>query len=91
MRVLAPAKVNLFLRIVGRRSDGYHLLDSLLVPVSLYDEITVEVTSGQPAISVTCDEPTIPCDETNLAYKAAALLCRETRMQARVVLSLHKR
>lgn len=91
LHVLAPAKVNLFLRIVGRRPDGYHLLDSLIVPVSLYDEITVEVTSGQPEITIACDDPTIPCDETNLAYKAAALLCREVQIHARIALSLQKR
>lgn len=91
LRVLAPAKVNLFLRIIGRRPDGYHLLDSLLVPVSLYDEITVAVTNGQQGITLTCDDPTIPCDETNLASKAAALLCREAGLQVRITLSLCKR
>src|SRR5713101_8134195 len=91
MHVLAPAKVNLFLRIVGRRRDGYHLIDSLMVPVSLSDEVAVEVTNGRPEITVTCDDPTIPCDETNLAYKAAALLCTETGMSTRIALSLHKR
>jgi 4-diphosphocytidyl-2-C-methyl-D-erythritol kinase len=90
IRVLAPAKVNLSLRIVGRRADGYHFLDSLMVPVSLCDEITVEASSGPTGIVVTCDDPTIPGDETNLAYKAAALLCRETKTQARIIIDLHK-
>ena len=39
MRLLAPAKINLYLRIVGQRADGYHRLDSLMLPVSLYDDI----------------------------------------------------
>ncbi|HEV8717586.1 MAG TPA: 4-(cytidine 5'-diphospho)-2-C-methyl-D-erythritol kinase [Candidatus Binatia bacterium] len=90
MRVLAPAKVNLYLRITGRRSDGYHLLDSLMVPVSLFDEITIEATGGQTHIAVTCDDAMIPSDETNLAYRAAALLCRETGTQARTSIELHK-
>ena len=42
-RLLAPAKVNLYLRILGRRTDGYHLLDSLMVPISLFDELVVRV------------------------------------------------
>ena len=102
MRVLAPAKVNLFLRIVGRRSDGYHLLDSLMVPISLYDEILIQAEietgsgekreeHGQASIIVTCDDPTLPSDETNLAYKAAALLLQETRMQAKIAIDIRKR
>lgn len=91
MRVLAPAKVNLFLRIVGRRADGYHLLDSLMVPVSLCDEILIDARSGSLEIIVTCNDSTIPTDETNLAYKAAALLCRETDTQGKISIALHKR
>jgi 4-diphosphocytidyl-2-C-methyl-D-erythritol kinase len=91
MRVLAPAKVNLFLRIVGRRADGYHLLDSLMVPVSLFDEITVEARRGRLEIVVTCDDPSLPDDETNLAHKAAALLCKETGVQAKISIDLCKR
>lgn len=96
MDVLAPAKINIFLRITGRRPDGYHLLDSLMVPISLCDEIQIE--TGREAerktgshILVTCDDPTLPTDETNLAYKAAALLCKEANVQARIAISLRKR
>lgn len=88
--VLAPAKVNLYLRIVGRRPDGYHLLDSLMVPVNLYDELTITASSSQPEIVVTCDDPAVPGDETNLVYKAAALLCREAGIQAKISITLRK-
>lgn len=102
MRVLAPAKVNLSLRIVGRRADGYHLLDSLMVPVSLCDEILIqietEIGSGgqkgkreQSGIIVTCDDPSVPGDETNLAYKAAALLLKETGTRAKITIDIRKR
>jgi 4-diphosphocytidyl-2-C-methyl-D-erythritol kinase len=98
MRILAPAKINLYLRIVGRRVDGYHLLDSLMVPVSLYDEILIEAwsvergaKSGASGIIVTCDDPAVPDDETNLAYKAAALLCKEAGVQAKITIDLRKR
>jgi 4-diphosphocytidyl-2-C-methyl-D-erythritol kinase len=90
MRVLAPAKVNLSLRIVGRRPDGYHLLDSLMVPVSLWDEIFIDAKGGPLEITVTCNDSTIPVDETNLAYKAAALLCRETGLRATISIDLRK-
>lgn len=99
MRVFAPAKVNLFLRILGRREDGYHLLDSLMLPVSLCDEIRIRldgaVSDDRPAssarICLSCDNPRIPSDETNLAYRAAALVCREAGLTARVSLHLIKR
>jgi 4-diphosphocytidyl-2-C-methyl-D-erythritol kinase len=89
--MLAPAKVNLYLRIVGRRADGYHLLDSLMVPVNLCDELTIAADRSQPEIRVTCDDPAVPGDESNLAYKAAALLCRETATPAKIAIALRKR
>jgi 4-diphosphocytidyl-2-C-methyl-D-erythritol kinase len=98
MHLLAPAKINVYLRIVGQRPDGYHLLDSLMVPVSLYDEISLAVAprahddqSGTVRIVVTCAPPTTPEDETNLAYKAAALLCQEAGIQAHITITLQKR
>ncbi len=65
----APAKINLFLRIVGKRPDGYHDLVSLMCPVALYD--TLSLTIGGDTISVTCDHPMVPGDESNLTAKAA--------------------
>jgi len=98
MQSLAPAKINLYLRIVGRRPDGYHLLDSLMIPISLYDEVRITVACGErrgaspeAALSVHCDDPAVPGGETNLAYKAAALVCQEAGLQARISIHLHKR
>lgn len=93
MRVLAPAKVNLFLRIIGQRPDGYHLLDSLMAPVSLYDEIEIvtdRTVGTEPHISVQCNDPTILTDQSNLAYRAAALLCQEAGIGAHITITLHK-
>jgi 4-diphosphocytidyl-2-C-methyl-D-erythritol kinase len=91
MHLSAPAKINVYLRIVGRRADGYHLLDSLMIPVSLYDELDVHVEAGPHAIIIDCDDPTLPTDATNLAYKAAALLCREFAVSPRITIVLRKR
>lgn len=91
IQLAAPAKINIYLRIVGRRADGYHLLDSLMIPVSLYDELDVHIEAGPHAIIIDCDDPTLPTDATNLAYKAAALLCREFAISPRITIVLRKR
>lgn len=68
--IIAPAKLNLFLDITGKRSDGYHIVNMVMQSVSLYDEVTVSVENGKD-ITVTCTSEDIPCDETNTAYIAA--------------------
>ena len=71
MKLLSPAKINLFLQVAGKRPDGYHDLISLMCCISLYD--TVSMTFGLKATTVSCAHPGIPQDETNLAHKAADL------------------
>jgi 4-diphosphocytidyl-2-C-methyl-D-erythritol kinase len=66
--LLAPAKINLFLHVVGRRADGYHDLYSLMCCVSLYDRLVL--TPEAPHDRIECDRLDLPCDETNLAFKA---------------------
>ena len=66
MRILSPAKINLFLKITGKRPDGYHELVSLMCCVGLYD--TVSLTFGAKKTSVSCIHPDVPKDETNLAF-----------------------
>lgn len=71
VEVLAPAKINLFLHVTGRREDGYHELFTLMCRVGLYDTLALDFGSAE--IAVTCNDPSVPEDETNLAYRAAAL------------------
>jgi len=68
--VQAPAKINLFLDIVGKRSDGYHLVNMVMQSVSLFDEVTLTVHDGDGNICISCTDENIPCNETNTAYKA---------------------
>ena len=79
----APAKLNLFLHIVGRRSDGYHLLESVFVLIDLMDSVTVERLES-PEIVRTGD--TVGDPEKDLCVKAARLLAQEThsRLGARI-------
>jgi 4-diphosphocytidyl-2-C-methyl-D-erythritol kinase len=69
--LLSPAKINLFLSIKGRRPDGYHELSTLMVGIDLYDRITLRY-SGR-GIRLQCDDPNIPRDDGNLAFRAARL------------------
>jgi len=77
MKLSAPAKVNLHLRILHRREDGFHDLETLMVPLSLADEVSVTVTPEGP-IRLTCNRPEVPLGEDNLATRAAQLFARET-------------
>lgn len=68
------AKINLDLRILGTRADGYHDLKTIFQSLALFD--SVNVTSRRGPLVVTCDEPDIPTDQRNLVWKAASLLHR---------------
>ncbi|NJR37666.1 MAG: 4-(cytidine 5'-diphospho)-2-C-methyl-D-erythritol kinase [Leptolyngbyaceae cyanobacterium CSU_1_4] len=71
--LIAPAKINLYLEIIGDRPDGYHELAMLLQSIDLADRIHLR-PNGIQTIRVHCDDPQVPLDESNLAYKAAALM-----------------
>ncbi len=64
----APAKINWSLRITGRRADGFHDLETVFQTISLHDELTF---TPAERLSLTCDDPSIPADETNLVLRAA--------------------
>jgi 4-diphosphocytidyl-2-C-methyl-D-erythritol kinase len=68
------AKINLDLRVLGTRADGYHDLRTVFQSLSLFDNVTVTARRGP--LVVTCDEPDIPTDQRNLVWKAASLLHR---------------
>jgi 4-diphosphocytidyl-2-C-methyl-D-erythritol kinase len=71
MKIFSPAKINLFLLVLGKRSDGYHDLMSLMCCIGLYD--TVSLTFGVKNIAVSCHHPGVPEDDKNLAFGAAHL------------------
>ena len=68
--VPSPAKINLFLKVVGKRPDGYHEIVTLLSRIGLFD--TVVLTFGEPSIRVECPHPAVPEGPDNLAHRAAA-------------------
>lgn len=67
----AYAKINISLDVVNKRNDGYHNLKMIMQTVSLSDIITVEKSDN---ISITCTNPNVPCDESNIVYKCAKKL-----------------
>lgn len=72
IKVKAPAKINLTLEIINKRADGFHNIESIMQAVSLYDIITIEVEDDSNiSIDISGNNPLIPYDKTNLAYKAA--------------------
>ena len=72
--LIAPAKINLYLEIIGDRLDGYHELVMILQSIDLADRVDIR-PSDTENIYVYCDHPQVPTDETNLAYRAARLMC----------------
>ena len=71
IRVASYAKINWSLRITGRRDDGYHDLETIFQTISLHDVLTFREADR---LSITCDDPTIPWDDTNLVMRAARTL-----------------
>ena len=80
MKWSAPAKINLSLRVLGRRADGFHEIETLIVPLSLADELEIDWQpegSASTGIELECSDPTLPTGPENLAYRAAELFRRE--------------
>ncbi len=82
MKCFAPAKINLSLRVLGRREDGFHEIETLMVPLSLADELEIDfvavgVLAPAAPVELICSDPSLPGGAGNLAYRAAELFRRE--------------
>ena len=88
MIINAPAKLNLYLKVIGKRSDGYHDILSIMVPITIYDEISLEkIGSG---IRLECTDPSIPHDERNLAFRAASLYLNTANIKEGIHIRISK-
>jgi 4-diphosphocytidyl-2-C-methyl-D-erythritol kinase len=75
VRVRAFAKINLVLRVGGVNADGYHALETVFQSLTLHDSVVC--TPARGTFALVCDDPAVPADERNLAWKAARALWRE--------------
>lgn len=85
----SPCKINLLLNILGKRADGFHELETVLQPVPLRDEL--QFNRGGQGIELTCNQPSLPVDSTNLVYRAADAFLKAARRSDGVRIHLDKR
>ncbi len=89
MEILAPAKVNLSLRVLGKRPDGFHEIETLIAPVSLYDKIDLEKQNRW--IDFSCNDPTLSSGDDNLVVRAANLFLEHAKINSGVSIKLQKK
>jgi 4-diphosphocytidyl-2-C-methyl-D-erythritol kinase len=88
MHLFSPAKINLFLRVLGKRPDGYHEIASLFQAIDLGDQITLTFSTKD---TLTCTDPHLPCDDSNLITKALTLFRRQTGLNTPIAIHLEKK
>jgi 4-diphosphocytidyl-2-C-methyl-D-erythritol kinase len=90
--VRTPAKINLILRVLERRPDGFHAVWSLMQAVGLHDELLLAVQpGGPPRIDLRCDHALLAADDSNLVYRAARLVVERADRAVNVSITLTKR
>ncbi len=89
VKILSPAKINLFLEVIGRRQDGFHEIKTVLQEIDLCDELLLRSTASGIALSSECKD--IPLDDRNLAYRAAKIFFSECKIRKGVRIEILKR
>ena len=89
LRIESPAKVNLFLEVLGKRKDGYHNVETILETVDLFDSLVLkEIEKG---IEIKSNLPELPLGKENLVYQAAALLEKRLGIEKGIQITINKR
>lgn len=91
LTLAAPAKINLYLEVLGRRADGFHELETVFQTLGLADTLRMERHAGADGVSLTCSDPALPCDAGNLAWRAAAAYVARRPGFGHVAITLDKR
>ncbi len=90
IEITAYAKVNLFLEVTGKLSNGYHTVDTVMQSVSLADKIRMELMPKRQGITISSNISDIPLDDRNIAYKAARAFLDKTNTDCGVSIHIHK-
>lgn len=78
--LMAPAKINLTLKVGKKQPDGFHPIESIMQTISLFDYVSIEAKEGQGKIQISGTSDEIPYDERNIAHKAAVAFLNETKL-----------
>ena len=89
IQIDSPAKINLFLRVIGKRPDNYHNIISLMCRVSLYDTVLLKMKTK--ATTIKSNHKDVPNDENNLAYKAAVLFYKALNLEEHIEIFIDKK
>ncbi len=89
MQFSAPAKINLSLRVLRRRDDGFHEIESLMAPIAIRDTLEIE-RRGSGGIEFSCNDATLPADGTNLVVRAASAFAATAGIDLHVRIFLKK-
>jgi 4-diphosphocytidyl-2-C-methyl-D-erythritol kinase len=89
--VFAPAKINVVLRILDRRPDGFHNLWSIMQTVALEDEVSIKICADRQDIQLKCDAAQLAADQSNLVYRAATEVLARARKPIGLDIELRKR
>ena len=87
--LLSPAKINLTLEILGVRHDRYHEIRSIIQPIDLFDEVSIEVQDGE-GIELDSSGLSIPLDNKNLAYRATELFLKQSGRKIKTKIGIKK-
>lgn len=90
IKLYSYGKINLFLNIEGRLPNGYHLIKTVMQSIGLHDEISLENT-GKDEITIECSDPSVPVDEKNTCFKAAAAIKEMYHIDSGVIIRINKK
>jgi 4-diphosphocytidyl-2-C-methyl-D-erythritol kinase len=91
MQVFAPAKINLSLKVLRRRPDGFHDIETFIAPISLCDELKIEKNKTPEGVEFRCDDPSVPTGDENLVVRAAKAFLKAAKLKASVSIELKKK
>ena len=91
MQVFAPAKINLSLKILGRRPDGFHGIETFIAPISLCDELKIDKNKAVEGVEFSCDDSSVPTGDENLVVRAAQAFFEAAKLKGSVSIELKKK